>query len=108
MPKATKIVRLEASNVKRLRAVAIEPDGSLVVVSGRNGQGKSSVLDAIWMALGGKKAFPRRPVREGAEEATIRLELDELVVERRIKPTGDTTLAVSSRDGARYNSPQAL
>jgi DNA repair exonuclease SbcCD ATPase subunit len=108
MAKATKIVRLEAENVKRLRAVSIEPDGSLVVISGRNGQGKSSVLDAIWMALGGRRAMPRRPVRDGAEEASIRLELDEMVVERKIKPDGQSSLVVSSKDGARYSSPQAL
>jgi recombinational DNA repair ATPase RecF len=39
--------------VKRLRAVTIRPDGSLVQISGRNAQGKTSVLDAIEMALGG-------------------------------------------------------
>lgn len=42
--------------MKRLKAVYIEPDGNLQVVSGRNEQGKSSVLDAIWLALGGGKA----------------------------------------------------
>lgn len=106
--KATKIVRLEASNVKRLRAVEIEPDGSVVVISGRNAQGKSSVLDAIWMALGGKRAFPRTPVREGEGEAKIRVEFEDLIVDRRIKPNGSTQLVVSSREGARYPSPQAM
>jgi DNA repair exonuclease SbcCD ATPase subunit len=107
--KATKIVRLQAENVKRLRAVEIAPDGALVVVSGKNGAGKSSVLDAIWMALGGKRAFPRRPVREGADEASIRLELDGgIVVTRTIKPDGSTTLHVTSADGARYPSPQSM
>lgn len=104
----SKIISLQAENVKRLKAVEITPDGAVVVVSGRNGQGKSSVLDAIWMALGGKRAFPRRPVRDGAEEASIRLELGDLIVERRIKPDGRTTLIVSSPEGARYGSPQAM
>ncbi len=106
--KATKIVRLEAEAFKRLRAVAIEPSGSIVIVSGKNGAGKSSVLDSIFAALGGKRAFPRKPVREGEAEAKIVLELEELVVERKIKPDGSTQLVVRSPDGARYPSPQAM
>ena len=51
-----KIVKLTAENVKRLRAVEITPDGNTVVISGRNGQGKTSVLDSIWFALGGGPA----------------------------------------------------
>ena len=46
-----KILRLEASNIKRVRVVEINPDGSVVLVTGRNAQGKSSVLDAIVYAL---------------------------------------------------------
>lgn len=41
-----KIIRLDAANVKRLKAVEITPDGTLQVVTGANGAGKSSVLDA--------------------------------------------------------------
>ena len=48
------ILKLEAENVKRLKAVAIRPHGSVVKVGGKNGQGKSSTLDAIMYALGGK------------------------------------------------------
>ena len=42
-----KIVELRAENVKKLRAVQIKPDGSLVVIGGQNGAGKTSVLDSI-------------------------------------------------------------
>ena len=47
------IVKLRAENIKRIVAVEIEPDGALVQITGRNGAGKSSVLDAIWWALAG-------------------------------------------------------
>ena len=46
-----KIVKLTAENFKRLEAVEITPDGNTVLISGRNGQGKSSVLDSILAAL---------------------------------------------------------
>jgi recombinational DNA repair ATPase RecF len=43
-----KIYKLTAENFKRLKAVSIEPQTDVVAVTGRNEQGKSSTLDAIW------------------------------------------------------------
>ena len=73
------IVSLTAENFKRLRAVLIEPKGGLVQVTGRNAQGKSSVLDAIAAALLGKDACPSDPIRHGEQSATIKLDLGEVV-----------------------------
>lgn len=106
-----KIVRLEAENVKRLRAVEIvpDPDGHTVVIAGRNGQGKTSVLDSIWFALGGGPATrdTSRPIRDGEDHASVTLDLGELLVTRTW--SGDkTTLKVANADGARYGSPQAM
>jgi len=106
-----KIIRLEASNVKRLKAVEIKPDGTLQVVTGRNAQGKSSVLDAIWLALGGGTAAREtpRPVRDGEGEAHVTLDLGDLVVTRTWDTEKEnTTLTVTAPDGAKYNSPQTL
>jgi DNA repair exonuclease SbcCD ATPase subunit len=50
-----KIVNLKADNIKKLVAVEISPADNTVIVTGKNGAGKSSVLDAIWWALSGKK-----------------------------------------------------
>lgn len=64
---SVKINRLEIENVKRVRAVALEPSAAgLTVIGGRNGQGKTSVLDAIAWALGGEKFRPSEPHREGS------------------------------------------
>ena len=56
----TKILKLQAENIKRLKAIEITPEGHVMVVGGKNGQGKSSTLDAIWYALGGAGALPCR------------------------------------------------
>lgn len=104
-----KIIKLTAENVKRLRAVEITPDGTVQVITGKNAQGKTSVLDAIWLALGGGAASREtvRPIRDGQEKASVTLDLGDLIVTRTW--TGDkTTLTVKSQDGAKYSSPQTV
>jgi predicted nucleic acid-binding Zn-ribbon protein len=105
--KTVKIIRLEAENFKRLKAVEINPDGSLVIVGGKNGAGKTSALDAIRAAIGGKKACPQEPVRKGAKKSQVVLETEELVVCRKFTKNG-TSIEVKSKDGGVFPSPQAL
>ena len=104
-----KIIELQAENVKRLKAVEITPDGTLQIIGGRNAQGKSSVLDAIWLALGGGKAAKETtlPIRDGETKASVTLDLGDLVVVRSWTQKG-TTLKVTSKDGAVYSSPQKM
>lgn len=103
----SKIIKLQADNFKRLKAVEISPDGNLVVIAGRNGQGKSSVLDAITAALGGTstKALPR-PIRDGEDKAQIVLETEDLIVTRTFSGT-TSKLTVKGRDGALHTKGQA-
>ena len=75
------IVGLEVSNVKRISAVSIHPDGSLIIIGGKNAQGKSSTLDAIEMALGGAGAIPPDPIRHGARKGRVVVDLGELYPE---------------------------
>lgn len=80
-----KITKLELENVKRVRAVEIAPAQSgLTVIGGRNGQGKTSILDAIAWALGGEKYRPTNAAREGSViPPRLHVELDNgIVVDR--------------------------
>lgn len=62
-----KINALEIENVKRIKAVALEPSqNGLTIIGGKNNQGKTSVLDALCWALGGEKYRPSKAQREGA------------------------------------------
>ena len=65
--KGLKIVKLEAENFKRLRAVSITPEGNVIEITGRNEQGKTSILDLIWAVLGGSEAVKDtpQPIRQG-------------------------------------------
>lgn len=113
-----KIISLQAENVKRLVAVEIKPDGNLVELTGKNGQGKTSVLDSIWWALAGADHIQVAPIRKGAKSARIRLDLGEIIVTRTFhrsldtdgKDVGEYTskLAVETQKGARFTSPQKM
>jgi energy-coupling factor transporter ATP-binding protein EcfA2 len=106
-----KIIALEAENLKRIRAVEITPKGNLVEITGKNGQGKTSVLDAIWWALSGTKNIQAKPIRNGSEEACIRLDLGDIKITRTFRRKGDeqpSTLVVESAEGARFSSPQLM
>ena len=62
-----KINKLEIENVKRVKAVKIEPTANgLTIVGGKNNQGKTSVLDAIAWGLGGNKYRPSQAQRDGS------------------------------------------
>lgn len=98
---SVKISSLELENVKRIRAVQIVPTSAgLTVIGGDNGQGKTSVLDAIAWALGGDRYRPSAPTRDGSViPPRIRLELSNgLVVERSGK---NSALKVSDPAGQR-------
>lgn len=105
----SKIIRLSSTNYKRLKAVEIQPDpsGNLVIVAGKNGQGKSSVLDSITAALGGVNAKTTpKPIRDGEDRAEIVLETEDLIVTRRFTGSG-STLTVATPDGAKFSKGQA-
>ena len=108
-----RVVKLSAENYKRLSAVEITPDldAATVTIAGRNAQGKSSVLDAIWAALSNTAAArgttTTRPIRDGEKAARVTVDLGDIIVTR--KWEGDkNTLIVESADGARFPSPQKM
>tara|TARA_R110000850_G_scaffold23358_1_gene69096 strand:+ start:26652 stop:28052 length:1401 start_codon:yes stop_codon:yes gene_type:complete len=107
-----KIINLYTENLKRLTVVDITPDGNLVQITGKNGQGKTSVLDAIWWAIGGMKNIQTTPIRQGEERALIRLDLGDMKITRRFNAQDDgsytTSLTVENGDGARFQSPQKM
>ena len=107
-----RIIELRASNFARLKAVAIRPDGDVVRITGKNSEGKTSVLRAIWTALEGRAVAPPRPIHEGAERAEISLDLGTLAITRSFQHGrhGEVTssLTVTSEGNPVQRSPQAL
>jgi DNA repair exonuclease SbcCD ATPase subunit len=103
-----RLASIRATNFLRLVAIEITPDGAVVQISGANGSGKSSILRALECAFAGKDAVPADPVRHGAEEAEIVVDLGDLIVRRVIQPDRSTALTVTNKDGFKASSPQKL
>lgn len=104
-----KMLKLIAENVKRLKAVTVEPrEKGLTVVAGKNAAGKTSVLDCIMIALGGERVIPSKPVRRGEDQATVELDLGEYIVRRTMTADGGGQLVVRDKDLKRQQSPQAI
>ena len=83
-----KINTLEFENTKRIKAVKMSPSANgLTVIGGRNGQGKTSILDSIAWALGGDKYRPTAAERDGSvTPPMLRITLNNgLIVERKGK-----------------------
>lgn len=94
-----KINKLEIENVKRIKAVKIEPaQNGLTIVGGNNNQGKTSVLDSIAWALGGERYKPSQAAREGSTiPPTLHIVMNNgLIVERKGK---NSALKVTDPNG---------
>ena len=97
------------SDYKGVRQIYLSPSGSLVVIAGGNGAGKSSFIDAITELFDpkGSKLTPK-PIREGADEARAEYTDEELQlrISRRWTKNGTAgTLQVEALDGAKYSRP---
>src|SRR5688572_15749391 len=96
-----RITSVQIENVKSVKAFHLEPSPlGLTIVGGKNGQGKTSVLDAIAWALGGKKKEPSKAHRNGSmSDPAISLTLSNgIQVERKGK---NSTLTVIDPEGKR-------
>lgn len=107
-----RIIKFEAENVKKLKSIEITPEGTIVFLSGENGQGKTSVMDAIWLALGGanavKETKTERPIRDGAKKARSFIDLGDFKVTRTWTSNDQSYLKIKGADGKNITSPQEL
>lgn len=75
------VTLLNIENFKGINAVRWEPNGTLAVVSGNNGAGKSSLLDGVMACLTSGARLPEQPIRRGYKKATCYITLGRAVVE---------------------------
>jgi hypothetical protein len=106
------IAVVDVRNIKGVKEIRITPDADaeLLFLAGDNEAGKTSVLDAILEALGGKGAGSKVPLRRGEESGEITVELkgddgERYEVTRKITET-NSTLEIRGPGGV-IRSPQA-
>lgn len=108
----SKIVKFEVNNMMAIRFAEVEFDenGGLVMLGGANGSGKSSLIQALQFAFGGKKAVDKDPLRYGAEKGFVKVTLGgrEFQIRRSINDKGNETLTVKGADGKNITSPQSV
>src|SRR6516164_7254781 len=103
-----KIKKLIIENVKRIRVVEIVPiEKGIIEIRGKNGAGKSSVLDSIQYVFCGRDSLPKQPLRRGAEVGRIECDCGEVIVYRRFTAAG-SNLTLEAASGARFRSPQHM
>ena len=110
-----RIIELKSENYKRIAAIDITPKEDLVLITGANEQGKTSVLDALWSTLK-SKTIPEKPIKDGETKAENELKIGDFengighikyIVKRTFTDKGNY-LTVTNAEGARYPSPQKM
>lgn len=112
------IIEMRIENIKRVKFAHIKPKNNLVVVAGKNAQGKSSVLDAISWALTGTSTVPRYPIRKGQRTGSIRVDIGDFIVTRHFTVVDEeksekgltyiSKLTITGKRGEAFPSPQVL
>lgn len=100
-----KIETITINGFKKLQQFAIDPAGKSVEIKGRNGEGKSSIIDAIWCTLTGKDV-PGVPVNRESVTAKIVVGLDDGHTARlSFSSKGNKSLVVEGPDGEPVKAP---
>lgn len=100
-----KIETIAINGFKKLQQFAIDPAGKSVEIKGRNGQGKSSIIDAIWCTLTSKDV-PGVPVNRESVTAKIVVGLDDGHTARlSFSSKGNKSLVVEGPDGEPVKAP---
>jgi energy-coupling factor transporter ATP-binding protein EcfA2 len=112
------IVEMRIENIKRVKFAHVKPKGNTIVIAGKNGEGKSSLLDAISWGLTGVSSVPRYPIRKGQRSGSIKIDIGDFIVTRHFTVVDEeksadgrtyiSKLVVTGKRGEAFPSPQVL
>ena len=105
-----KVQSLHIQNTMRIKVAELDRlNSKMVVLTGKNAQGKSSALNSLFWAIGGPKAVQiDQVVRDGADKAVVTVDLDDYIVTRSQTAGGTMSLKVETKEGQSFKSPQSL
>jgi len=104
----SKILKIKVVDFKKIKVVEYTPEGNVIKIGGKNGAGKSSLLDSIKMGLGGKKAGPSKPVRDGQEKSITEIDIPGYKIIQTNMANGGYYLKVKDANGASIATAQAF
>ena len=104
------ILELKINDLKRITAVEIHPEtGKPIILTGDNGNGKSSVLDSIILGLSNTGLDD--PIRHGRPSGSVKITLGadkaEYLLERKVTKSGDK-LTLTDANGIAVQKPQTF
>jgi hypothetical protein len=82
------IIRVTAESFKNVKVVDFIPNRYITKISGANGAGKTSALDAVFYALLGRKTLPPELIRQGQKKGFIRIETNSHIITRQLDAKG--------------------
>lgn len=101
-----KILELSIKNLRKIEAIDLTPDSNVVMVEGKNNNGKTTVLDSILIALGGGK-IPEGVIKKGEDKAQVIVKFGDYIVKKTITET-NSYLSVETKDGMKPKNPQGF
>ncbi len=96
-----KVALVKIKNIMGIEELEFAPDGTLTNISGKNGKGKTSILEAIKSVLGASDATL---LRKGASKGEVVLVLDD-GTELANQVTADKSTKSVTRDGKKLSAP---
>lgn len=104
-----KVQRITIKNFKSIEAMDMALEGKSVLITGCNGQGKTSFIDSVFKILSGNN-LPSKLTKDGAESGEVKIELDSnIIVKAKFNSEQEKlNLSVETLDGAKYSSPRSF
>ncbi|AFK66630.1 hypothetical protein COPG_00034 [Colwellia phage 9A] len=98
-----KLVKITLNNVLGIDELEINPTSNILEISGRNGQGKTSIMEGIKDSLGISEYS--QLLRNGEKKGQTVIDLGDMVITRNYKESGGTT-KLEERSGITGNMSQ--
>jgi hypothetical protein len=82
------IIRVTAEAFKNVKVIDFVPNRYMTKISGANGAGKTSALDAVFQALASRKTLPANFIRQGQKKGFLRIETNTHIITRNLDSKG--------------------
>ena len=108
MDNSLRVIDFQVQNYLGIIVAKSAVNANFVLIEGKNGSGKTSLVDGVWSNLGGKNYGGTEPVRKGADVAFTQVNLGPITVIRETTKEGKEKFQVIDSKGFKSPSPASL